>query len=106
MALITYEQARDHLRLTADQPIETVEDVMLKMEQASEIVLDRINTSEQGRATSADWDETTVPRAVQASILLVLTHLYEHRGDDPSTDEAFWAAIHRLLSPHRDPVIA
>lgn len=106
MTLISFEQARDHLQLTADLAPEVVEDLMTKMDQASALVLDRINTTEQWRTTSATWTELTVPRAVQTAMLLVLTHLYEHRGDDQSSDEALWRSVNNLISLHRDPVIA
>lgn len=105
MALITLEQARDHLQLTSDAS-NVIEDVVSKMEQASEMVLDRINTTAYWRAISLDWDELTVPKAVQAAMLMVLTHLYEHRGDDPSTEDAMWRAVDSRLSLHKDPVIA
>ena len=36
----------------------------------------------------------------------MLTHLYEHRGDDPETNAALWEAIGRLVIRFRDPAMA
>lgn len=58
-----------------------------------------------GTATVA-WTESTVPAHVQAAVLLMLTHLYEKRGDDPSSDEQLWQAVERLLMRARDPALA
>ena len=38
-----------------------------------------------------------VALALFAAVLLMLTHLYEHRGDDPQTDADLWLAIDRFL---------
>lgn len=59
-----------------------------------------------GTVGSPSWTEATVPMSVQAATLVMLTHLYEHRGDDPETDEALWQAIGRLLMRQRDPALA
>ena len=58
-----------------------------------------------GTATVA-WTDLTVPGHVQAAVLLLLTHLYERRGDDMKSDEAVWSAIARLLMRSRDPAFA
>lgn len=58
-----------------------------------------------GTATVA-WDDQTVPSQVQAAVLLMLTHLYENRGNDMKADEALWNAIRRLLERSRDPAFA
>lgn len=52
------------------------------------------------------WTEATVPPRVQAAVLLVLTHLFWKRGDDPETDENLWNAVQRLLARDRDPALA
>lgn len=60
---------------------------------------------EGGTATVA-WTFATAPGQVKASVLLMLTHLYERRGDDMKTDEDVWQAIARLLMRSRDPAFA
>lgn len=52
------------------------------------------------------WTDATVPGRVQQSVLLMLTHLYEHRGDDMGGDASTWDAIERLLIRSRDPALA
>lgn len=57
------------------------------------------------------WTDSTVPSNVKAAILLMLAHLYEHRGDDMAfgntgLDDQFWQAIRNLLVGFRDPALA
>lgn len=64
-------------------------------------------TSAAGTVGSAVYASGTVPLQLQAAILLMLTHLYEHRGDDMDKyDESLWLAIERLLVRLRDPALA
>jgi hypothetical protein len=85
MALITYAQAKAHLRLTDD---EAKADLLLKMEQASQLVLDRLGRT---AADSPAWDEDTDPETdadfskAQAMVLIELTGLWRFRGDDDDT---------------------
>lgn len=80
-SLVTYQQAKDHLRLTDDN---AQADVELKMEQATQIVLNRI---ERDPADSPVWVSSPAPddtefALVQAMILLELAELWRFRGDD------------------------
>lgn len=85
-ALITIQQANDHLRLdlegdgsspeSFDSDIRTAE-VKLKMEQATDVVLDYLKV---GQDSPPLWDEDTVPPRVRAAILLVLTSLYDDKA--------------------------
>jgi hypothetical protein len=60
-----------------------------------------------GTVGSPAWTEVTAPAHVQAATLVMLAHLYEHRGDDmEKTDEALWEAMGRLLVRSRDPALA
>lgn len=59
-----------------------------------------------GGTATVLWTDLTVPFQVQASVLLMLTHLYEQRGDDMTTDANLWLAIERLLMRSRDPALA
>jgi len=53
------------------------------------------------------FTDTTIPKRMQSAVLLMLTHLWEHRGDDDMTiDAALWEAIRRLLERDRDPALA
>jgi len=65
-----------------------------------------VTTAGTGGVASLAWVEDTVPWPVHAATLLMLTHLYEHRGDEMATDDATWQAIERLLCRLRDPVLA
>ena len=53
-----------------------------------------------------DWTAETLPLPVRAGMLLMLTHLYEHRGDHMEPDDNLWSAIGRLLARFRDPALA
>lgn len=67
-----------------------------------------VTTAGSGGSVSvrASWTDATVPKPVQAAVLLMLTHLWDHRGDDMAADDTLWGAIGRLLARSRDPVIA
>jgi Phage gp6-like head-tail connector protein len=96
--LVSMQQAKEHLHITVD---DTDADVALKIEHASFVVLDYLKTR-----ANWSWTEQDAPGHVQAAVLLVLGHLYEHRGDDMRTDDALWGAIGRLLARARDPAYA
>lgn len=113
LVLVTLAQAHTHLRLPFTLNVSPVDprqaDLELKAEQAEGIILDYCNTTQHWRDITPGWDvgsPITVPRQVQAAVLLMLTHLWEHRGDDLAPDENLWAAIGRLLARTRDPVVA
>ena len=65
-----------------------------------------VTTAGTGGTVSLQWTAETVPGQVQAAVLLVLTHLYEKRGDDMQSDEVLWQALGRLLWRSRDPAFA
>jgi hypothetical protein len=65
-----------------------------------------VTTAGTGGTVSPVWTVDTVPGQVHAAILLLLTHLMEHRGDDMGTDALTWEAIGRLLVRARDPALA
>lgn len=107
MNFISEQLAKDHLQLgsLADNP-DVMEDVIAKAEAASEIVLDLCNSTAYWRDITPTWTELTVPKAVRSAMLLVLTHLYENRGNNMDSDPALWAAVNNLLGRHKDPVLA
>lgn len=59
-----------------------------------------------GTVGSPAWTDSTAPQPVQSAILLMLTHLYENRGDNMQLDESLWKAVDRLLVRSRDPALA
>jgi hypothetical protein len=63
-------------------------------------------TTAAGTIGTPNWTDSTVPAPVQAAALLMLTHLYEHRGEDMSLDTGLWEAIGRLVVRFRDPALA
>lgn len=105
MALLSLDQAKEHLNIPLTES-RFDNDVNLKLEQASSIVLDLCNTTAFWRDITSTWTDATVPGAVQAAVLLVLTHLHENRGDDMTKDAALWESVNRYLGRHKDPVIA
>jgi len=89
MALITFQQAADHLKRTFPDgvmPMPGVADLQLKMEIATALVLDYIQRAADD--VSPPWTDATDPALdpdfalVQAGILIVLTDLDRFRGDD------------------------
>lgn len=100
---VTLSQGKAHLRITHD---DDDSDIALKVDQAEAAVLDRINSTAHWRAISVTWTDVTIPPAVQAAMLIVLTHLSENRGDDMAADALLWAAVDALIWLHKDPVLA
>jgi hypothetical protein len=103
--LVTLTQAKAHLRITtsADDV-----DIQLKLDQAEGIIRDYLKDPDAAWVSPA-----TAPAPVTAAILLMTTHLYEHRGDDMAgslnsgqPDTQVWEAIGRLLMRLRDPALA
>ena len=99
--LVSFTDAKEHLRVlddTHDAEIAT------KLAHASAIIRDYLEA-----AALPDWDATTTPLPVQAATLLLLTGLYEHRGDDGAPSDysaALWREIAELLRRFRKPVFA
>lgn len=102
-ALITIEEAKAHLNIVNEA---FDDDIERKAEAASMIVLERCNSTAYWRAVTAAWTPDTVPLSVKAAVFFVLAHLFQHRGDDMTLDEAFWKAVDRVIAYNRDPVIA
>jgi len=103
MPLVTLADAKQHLRI---EDTDHDGDIALKLAQAEAMILDRCNSTAHWRAITATWTDVTVPSAITAAIALVLTHLYENRGDNMEMDADFWAAVDRVIGLHKDPVIA
>lgn len=103
MALITLAQAK--LQLYVDDEAHDT-DILLKMDQATGIIVGRCNSTAHWRAVTPTWTDATVPPGVQTAIFLMLTHLYENRGNDMKTDELLWAAVDRFICLNKDQVLA
>jgi hypothetical protein len=65
-----------------------------------------VTVASSGASAVVEWTELTVPGPVQAAALLMLTHLFENRGDDQKTDEDLWKAVERLTIRYRDMALA
>lgn len=110
--LATLEQARAHLRLG---PVTAIghDDVQAKLDQATMIILSYLDRGDDTwSAEMAAWTIDTVPREVQAAVLLQLGELYRFRGDDeagaaPARERGYLAAgVTALLHRLRDPACA
>lgn len=105
IALVSLDQAKDHLRVTHDNDDE---DIFSKVEQASAIVLDYLKLS----VTPTDWGNlsgdsppgTGVPHLIQAATLLILGELF--KGRESSTVDVLSNAVKSLLHRYRDPALA
>lgn len=100
--LVTMTDAKAHLRIPVDD-VGHDADVTLKLAQATDVILDYLTAS-----ADPAWTVATVPLPVQAAILIMLTHLYEDRGDrakdtDADADDTVWKSIDRYLARFRDP---
>ena len=105
MALVSLINAKAHLREPLDSHDHDL-DIQQKAEQASVLVVGRQNSTAYWREITITYTEANVPGDVQAAILVMLTHLWEHRGDNMAPDADVWRAIDNLLAMKKDPVIA
>lgn len=102
--LWTLDQAKTHLRIT---DTDHDADVQQKLDTAQELICAYL-----GDAADPAWDATTAPKAVTHAVLLLLTHYYEHRGDDmaptvagATPDADVWKAVQNDLAMYRDPTL-
>jgi len=102
--LVTLDVAKVHLRVLDDVHDD---DITRKVSHASATIRDYLKSGNDPTWIPADG---TVPPWVEASVLLLLTHLYEHRGDEfgasQDNDDRVWAAIANLCRRARDPALA
>lgn len=105
--LITLAQAFRQLRIAMDDD-ETPEthpekdDVEFRAQLATGIVLDYIKDPDN----SQEWTAEDCPAPVQASIMIVLSDLDEHRAGSSADDVFISEAVRRLLMRMRDPALA
>lgn len=112
MALVTLEQAKDHLQIWTDivSPLDPVDrDITRKLAQAEDVILDYLKVAGQ---SPPEWTIGTVPPLVQAAILLRLAILFRFRGDDAPSQSDDYAdgqltpAETAILRRYRDPALA
>ena len=106
--LVTLATAKRHLRIIDAAHDDDVTD---KMTAASAAIRDYLkDRNDPTWIPSDDVIVGTVPPWVEASVLLLLAHLYEHRGDEfgdkQDNDDRVWAAIANLCRRSRDPALA
>lgn len=107
MMLVTLAQAFRQLRIAMDDgetPATHPEkdDVEFRAKLATGIVMDYI----KDRENKNEWTDLTCPAPVQASILIVLSDLEEHRAGSAADDVFISEAVRRLLARWRDPALA
>lgn len=115
--LVTIAEANDHLRLDLEgdgNSPESFEDddrtpeVERKIDEATDAVLTYIKSTVDRLETP--WTADTVPPAIRAAILMTLSWLWEHRGDDETevapADGYLPKPVTSLLYRYRDPVLA
>ena len=112
-ALVTLDQAKQHLHIVMPAGDPDEPDLQLKLAQAQAIIIDYCNTTTYWRALTATWTSATVPEPVTAAILLELGELWRFRGDDLHDEGPPHEAgldlspvIVSLLRRTRDPVLA
>jgi len=100
--LVTLDAAKRHLRVT--DPAYDVE-ITDTLARASATIRDYLK-----ERNDPTWTPSTVPLWLQAAVLLLLAHFYEHRGDefgaDSDNDDRVWSAIANLCRRSRDPALA
>ena len=102
--LVSYEQACDHLRIDteADKP-----DVMLKIEAASEAVLNYLKHPDDYFDSADEIIDDNIPSVVKKAVLYLTGVLYNDRDANGDwTDDTLPRAVIALLTPLRDPTLA
>jgi len=99
--LVTFDEAKRHLRITDDDHDEDIEATRL---QANDLVFGYLKS--QGDPT---WTALTVPPEIKRGVLVMIAYYYEHRGDDltsADSDAAIWSALGNIVKRRRDPALA
>lgn len=108
MALVTFTRAVEHLHLSIVEespPSEAELDLRLKMEQATNLVIDYVKKRDH------PWRDSTDPMVdpefaiVQGAILKVLGCLWRERGDGEKPYDPI-AEIELMMSGYRKPTLA
>ena len=96
--LVTVKQAADHLRI--DNYADEISDLTLKIEAASEIVLNYVEQEEDDYEEDSNGD-STVPKTLQAATLLLVGDMHRHRDTElpKYTEATLPPAVRALLHP-------
>jgi hypothetical protein len=105
VALATYEEAVDHLRLDGDAD---QSDVELKIEAASEVVLNYLGNPDEYFDTAGEINADSIPAVVKKAVLYLTGVLYSDRDGvgDAWKDGKLPPAVVGLLSSIRTPTLA
>ena len=100
--LVTFAVAKAHLQITDD---DHDDDIQNKLTAASASIRDFLKDR-----NDPTWTDSTVPPFIAQAVLLLLAHMYEHRGDafGPSqdNDDRVWSAVTMLVRRWTDPALA
>jgi hypothetical protein len=105
-ALISLEQAKIQCRIPADTT-EYDDDLWLKIEQATAVVIDYIKRPDHGwvLGTQGSPEDDPAFTIVQAAILEVTNNLFQHRGDT-DVEGPITPRVESMLRRLRDPALA
>ena len=97
-ALVTLAVGKDHLHITT--AVEN-ERVTRQIDNASDYILRYLNIY-----GDPAWTPETVPPLVRSCVLLKLTALHDHLGEDMELDEHLRLALSHMLMVLRTPSLA
>lgn len=103
VTLLEFEQAKSHLRVRHSFEDELIEGLCV---QATGIVLDYLEATDNVELSPAVWEITTVPEPVKAAIKEVLANLYRHRGDEGEMAGPITPRVENVLRRYRRPALA
>jgi hypothetical protein len=97
--LVTRQQAADHLRI--DDTTDEANDLDLKIQAASEVVLDYLEMAVDDFSDSDSDGEVEIPFQIQAAVLLLVGDMHRYRDSGaPTYNEAILPpAVRALLYP-------
>lgn len=107
MALVTLDEAKNHLHIELENT-DHDDDLDLKREAASAILLDYLKVSEDYWQDS-NSAPVSPPYLIRAATLLILGALFENREGNPAGQgvaEPLSQAVKDLVHRYRDPALA
>jgi hypothetical protein len=102
--LVDQATAITNLRLPTPLSPELTADLTRAIQAASDTIRDYLKSG-----NNPAWVATTCPPLVQQAVLVMLTNLWQNRGDSGApidNDGAAWMTVGRLLMRQRDPAVA
>jgi hypothetical protein len=111
--VITTEEAHgflngEHVTIAGDDSTPTLDGthIVSNVTSTTFTIPVAVTVAGTGGTAIVPWNDETAPLPVQQASMLMLTHLYEHRGNDQKADADLWLAIERILIRSRDPAFA